>query len=61
MYLSKKQVKALEVALEALDYGLRCDIQQEESTFATDVIGEMLRKSRAQKHNTKTNTYTRKL
>lgn len=50
MYLSKNQIKALEFALEALDYGLRCDIQQDESTFATDVISKMLYSARIRKN-----------
>lgn len=43
MYLSKKRVMALEMALEALEFGMRNNIDSERCGEACDVIVGMLR------------------
>ena len=45
MYLSKKRIKALETAIEALEFGTSNNIQAEESSFAIDIILDMLQKA----------------
>lgn len=56
MYLNKKQIEAIDIALEALDYGLRCDVQQEQSSFAIDVLCEMKKKDREMKRKMNKNS-----
>lgn len=53
MYLSKKQIKALEIAMEALDFGLTNNVQTEDSAYAADTICDMLIKDREQKRKRK--------
>jgi hypothetical protein len=48
-YLNKNQVKAIEIALDALDMCLKQDIDPEKSEFATDILTDMKRKDREYK------------
>ena len=53
MYLNKDQEKALDIALDALGYGIQSDVQGEESFFATRIISDMMDKSNKEKRRRK--------
>lgn len=49
MYLNKNQEKAIDIALDALDFGIRNGIQEDDSRFATDILVDMIEKNRKRK------------
>lgn len=49
MYLSAKRIKALNIALEALEFGTQNNVQPDDSAFAFDVITEMVRGSKVKR------------
>lgn len=53
MYLNRKEKVALELALDALEYGIQNDLQAEESGKAIDVICQMLNKDKQRRLKSK--------
>lgn len=56
MYLNNNQIKAIEIALDALDMCIRQDIDPKKSEFATDILVDMKKKDRENKAKRKNTT-----